>query len=617
MEATILGNRYELLEKIGEGGMSYVYRARCRILDRIVAVKILKEEFSQDLSFVSKFKTEALAAARLSHPNIVNIYDVGQQDDIYYIVMEYVEGKTLKELIAEQGPLNYETAIDIAVMICDGIGHAHEKGIIHKDIKPHNILITNNGMVKVADFGIAQAISKKTITFGGNIVGSVHYISPEQAKGEPLTPATDIYSVGCVLYEMLTGQIPFDAESPVTIALKHIHDEPVPPRQINSSIPAALEGITYQAMEKLPAKRFSSAEQMRNALLNIGSNNYSGYKAGNYNYNNNGNTIVMTPIAKEGRESNTGKKRKRTTVIAIVVIALLGLFSGMLFMLGGNLFGNEVIVPDIVGMNINEAHDELAKLDLTMNVTEEQYSDEFEKDKIIFQDPGKEQKVKAGREINVILSKGSEKIKVPDVEGKEYANAEIIIRNEGLKIGTVDKIYDDKYKEGFIISQNPKGGAEVAKNTKIDLLISKGEAPAKVEMPNLLGLDLKQAQEELLAKNLVPGKITRKDSNEYYNNQVIEQDTAAGVMVEEGTTINLLVSQGPGPIPLTKVVEFSLPNENDYYQVKVILHDAKGERQIYDELHEAGDNITLGVNYFGSASLEIKLNNRPFKTYKL
>jgi serine/threonine protein kinase len=224
----VLGDRYELIEKIGEGGMSIVYKARCRILDRIVAVKVLKEEFAQDDSFVQRFKTEALAAASLSHPNLVNIYDVGQQDECYYIVMEYVQGQTLKELIEREAPLPIEKAIDIAIMICDGLHHAHEKGIIHRDIKPQNVLITEFGIVKVADFGIAQAITKKTITFGGNVVGSVHYISPEQAKGEPLTRATDIYSVGCVLYEMVTGQIPYDADSPITVALKHIHDD-IPP----------------------------------------------------------------------------------------------------------------------------------------------------------------------------------------------------------------------------------------------------------------------------------------------------------------------------------------------------------------------------------------------------
>ncbi|HZK86750.1 MAG TPA: protein kinase, partial [Syntrophomonas sp.] len=267
MDNTILGGRYELLEIIGEGGMAKVYKAHCRLLDRIVAIKILKDEFSKDKGFVEKFRTEALSAARINHPNIVNIYDVGQEDDIYYIVMEFVDGKTLKEVISNEAPLSVEHATDIAIMICDGVHHAHEKGIIHRDIKPHNILITEHGMVKVADFGVARAISNATITYGNNIVGSVHYISPEQAKGEPVNRTTDIYSIGCVLYEMLTGRPPFNAESAITVALKHIHDEVPSPRKLNSNIPIALEGIILKAMQKSPSQRFSTAEEMRNALL--------------------------------------------------------------------------------------------------------------------------------------------------------------------------------------------------------------------------------------------------------------------------------------------------------------------------------------------------------------
>lgn len=613
MEAMVLGDRYELLEKVGEGGMSYVYKARCRILDRIVAVKILKEEFSGDLAFVGKFKTEAMAAARLSHPNIVNIYDVGQQDDIYYIVMEYVEGKTLKQIISEQAPLAVERAVDIAVMICDGVGHAHEKGIVHRDIKPHNILITNSGMVKVADFGIAQAISKKTITFGGNIIGSVHYISPEQAKGEPISPATDIYSLGCVLYEMLTGKIPFDAESPVTVALKHIHDEAVPPREINDRIPTGLEAVIYQAMEKIPVKRFSSAEQMRNALITAGGG-YSRYKAGN---SGNNDTIVMSPISGEGTENNMKKRKMRKSGLIIAAIALLGLFSGMLFMLGGNFFGKEVVVPDIVGKNINEANQELTSRKLVMSVKEEKYSDTYEKDTIMFQDPGKGQKVKEGRKIYVILSKGQEKIEVPDVVNRELNDAEIALRNEGFEIGSIEPVYDDKYEEGYIISQDPRGGTKVAKNSKIDLMVSKGKTPAKVAMPELLGLSLEEAQEKIRDNKLLPGEIKRKESNEYYSNEVIEQDTPAGVMVEEGTEVKLVVSKGPGPLPQTRVVEFTLPQESDYYKVDVILRDAKGERKIYSELHQAGETINIGVNYFGSASVEIQLNGKPYRVKKL
>jgi len=611
LEPKILGNRYELIEKIGEGGMSYVYRARCQILDRIVAIKILKEEYSNDQAFVSRFRTEAMAAARLSHPNIVNIYDVGEHDDVYYIVMEYVEGTTLKELIAQEAPLPVGRAIDIAVMICDGIQHAHDKGIIHRDIKPHNILITTTGMVKVADFGIAQAISKKTITFGGNIVGSVHYISPEQAKGEPVTIATDIYSLGCVLYEMLTGTPPFDAESPVTVALKHIHDEITPPRQINESIPMALEGIIYRAMEKVPEKRFNSAQKMRNDLLNM-DGAYAGYKPGYASKE----TIIMPPVSEEGMDE-TMKKRKLRTSGIIAIIALLGLFSGMLVMLGGNFFGQEVVVPDIVGMDIKEANNELKTVNLVMKVKEKRFSDEFEKDQIIFQEPGKGQKVKEGRQIEVIQSLGFEKIAVPGVVGKQLSDAEIIIGNEGFEIGDIDKNYDDKYKEGYIISQEPRAGTRVAKNSKIDLMVSKGPTPDKIPMPDLIGLTLEEARKKIQDSKLVLGEVTKKDSSDYYADQVIEQDTKPEVMVDEGIPVDLVVSKGPGPVPHTKVVEYPLPQQSDYYKVVIILHDAQGKKKIYDQLHAGGDTVNLMVNYFGNASLEIQLNGKPYTVYKL
>ncbi len=611
MEPKILGNRYELIEKIGEGGMSYVYRARCQILDRIVAIKILKEEYSNDQAFVSRFRTEAMAAARLSHPNIVNIYDVGEHDDVYYIVMEYVEGTTLKELIAQEAPLPVGRAIDIAVMICDGIQHAHDKGIIHRDIKPHNILITTTGMVKVADFGIAQAISKKTITFGGNIVGSVHYISPEQAKGEPVTIATDIYSLGCVLYEMLTGTPPFDAESPVTVALKHIHDEITPPRQINESIPMALEGIIYRAMEKVPEKRFNSAQKMRNDLLNM-DGAYAGYKPGYASKE----TIIMPPVSEEGMDE-TMKKRKLRTSGIIAIIALLGLFSGMLVMLGGNFFGQEVVVPDIVGMDIKEANNELKTVNLVMKFKEKRFSDEFEKDQIIFQEPGKGQKVKEGRQIEVIQSLGFEKIAVPGVVGKQLSDAEIIIGNEGFEIGDIDKNYDDKYKEGYIISQEPRAGTRVAKNSKIDLMVSKGPTPDKIPMPDLIGLTLEEARKKIQDSKLVLGEVTKKDSSDYYADQVIEQDTKPEVMVDEGIPVDLVVSKGPGPVPHTKVVEYPLPQQSDYYKVVIILHDAQGKKKIYDQLHAGGDTVNLMVNYFGNASLEIQLNGKPYTVYKL
>lgn len=613
MKSAVLGDRYELLEKIGEGGMSYVYKARCRTLDRMVAVKILKSEYLNDAGFVEKFNTEALAAAQLSHPNIVNIFDVGQQDDIYYIVMECVEGKSLKELIEEEAPLGAEKAIDIAIMICDGIHHAHTRGIIHRDIKPHNILVTGDGMVKVADFGIAQAISKKTITFGGDIIGSVHYIAPEQAKGETISPATDIYSLGCVLYEMLTGKMPFDAESPITVALKHIHDKPVDPININPNIPVSLQNIVLQAMEKNPANRFANAEQMRDALLDIHNNKFASYSRKHIN----GKTMVLPALG--GEDGKGPRKKLRSTNIILAIIALFGLLGGIFATLGGNLFPDEVVVPDIIGLDIKQADQELGKYNLDLTVSGREPSDEYKKDQVISQSPVKGQKVKEGREIKVILSTGSELFKVPSVVGLNSSDAEISLRNEGFVIASAEKVYDDKYAEDFVISQDPEPGSMAKKGTRVKLMISKGKTPEKIAMPNLLGLTLEEATKKLKESNLVLGEVKRQDSNDYYPEQVMAQGVGADVLVEQQSTIDLTISKGPGPVARTKDIEFQLPSDQDFYTVQIKVRDSREVRMVYNEVHRGSDNVYVAVNYYGSGVAEVLLNgnSKPYKTIKL
>ncbi|MGI5920298.1 MAG: protein kinase domain-containing protein [Syntrophomonadaceae bacterium] len=608
----VLGNRYELIEQIGEGGMATVYKARCRILDRIVAIKILKEDLSRDKSFVEKFRVEALAAARISHPNIVNIYDVGQEGDIHYIVMEYVEGKTLKEIIRRQAPLSIAKAVDIAIMICDGVHHAHQKGVIHRDIKPHNILVTDTGMVKVADFGIARAISSATITFGGNMVGSVHYISPEQAKGEPVNRTTDIYSIGCVLYEMVTGKVPFDAESPITVALKHIHDDVPSPVALNKEIPDALEGIILQAMAKIPAHRFATAEEMRNTLLNIHGNGFSLYG------DRTEKTLVRPNPISEGDENVVKNKRKiRSMNIAIIAIAILGLLSGAVFMMGGSLFGSEVAVPNIENMDIRDANTKLKELGLKMNIIDEQYNDEVEKDRIISQEPSPGQKVKKGREIKVIISKGAELTRVPSLVGYDIDEAETMLQNKGLRLGRTEEAFNNRFAEGQVISQDPEAGEEVSENTKVNVVISKGSEKDRVAMPSLEGLTLQEAKTKLADSGLEIGKITRQESNKYYSDQVISQDTSPGVKVEEGSTVNLVVSSGPGPVTETKAVEFTLPDQQEFYKVVITIKDEQGTRQVYDQIHQASDTVNVILSHFGDGIAEVTVNGQHFKTYSL
>ena len=612
MDNTILGGRYELLEIIGEGGMAKVYKAHCRLLDRIVAIKILKDEFSKDKGFVEKFRTEALSAARINHPNIVNIYDVGQEDDIYYIVMEFVDGKTLKEVISNEAPLSVEHATDIAIMICDGVHHAHEKGIIHRDIKPHNILITEHGMVKVADFGVARAISNATITYGNNIVGSVHYISPEQAKGEPVNRTTDIYSIGCVLYEMLTGRPPFNAESAITVALKHIHDEVPSPRKLNSNIPIALEGIILKAMQKSPSQRFSTAEEMRNALLGMHGQMPADYKPKRRNDKN----MAGAPILAEGDELMKKKRKLSPTGIAIIVIAIIGLLAGVLFT-GGGFFGKEVVVPNIEGMDYKQADTELSKVGLVMSVLSKDYSNEFAKDMVISQNPGKDRKVKAGRKIEVTISKGSELITVPNITGIDIKDAIIKLTQAGLNMGKFDKAYDDAKPEGLVISQDPAKGSRQASGTSIDVVVSLGIQPAKVSMPDLKGLTVDKARTVLQNQKLVLGETTRQESTSYIADQIAAQDKEAGVMIEEGTTVNVVVSTGPGPQVKTRVLQFKLPSSDQNLNVRIVVTDLQGERETYNQMHQGGDVVYTSINYFGSGTAEVFLNGKSAKVYKL
>jgi serine/threonine protein kinase len=609
LNGTILGSRYELIEIIGEGGMSTVYKARCRILDRIVAIKILKDEFSLDKNFVEKFKTEALSAASISHPNIVNIYDVGQENDVHYIVMEYVDGKTLKDIIRQNAPLQVEQALDIAIMVCDGVHHAHEKGIIHRDIKPHNILITEQGMVKVADFGIAQAVSSGTITYGNNIVGSVHYISPEQARGEAINRTTDIYSIGCIIYEMLTGKVPFDADSPITVALRHINDEAPSPISINSNIPKALEGIIYKAMEKIPAHRFQTAQEMRNALLNVhqgSSVEYAGKRMNNR----------ISPGLEERDETVVKKRKLRPVGIALIAIAIVGLLSGVLYMMGGNIFGKEVAVPDIVSMNIKQADDELSQLGLVMNVIARQSDDTVEKDVVISQDPIKGRKVKTGRQINVVISDGSAQVKVPNIVGVDIKEAGTRLASKGLNLGDVQEVSDEKYAAGMVISQKPAVDASVKSGTKVDVVVSIGKSK-RVTMMDLKGLSLDVARKKLEDNKLVLGDVQRQDNTAYFADQVSDQDTAPGVLVDEGSKVNLTISTGPGPTTKTTNLEFTLPTDQQYYKVVITVSDTRGVREVYNVSQKAGDTVSVGITYYGKATAEVLLNSKHFKTYNL
>ncbi|MDF2675230.1 MAG: serine/threonine protein kinase, partial [Clostridiales bacterium] len=328
MIGTLLGNRYEILEKIGEGGMAIVYKAKCHLLNRFVAVKILKDEYSSDKEFVDKFKAEAAAAGSISNSNIVNIYDVGSQDDVNYIIMEYVNGRTLKEVIIQSGRLDYNRALDIAIQIGKALECAHKNGIIHRDIKPQNILVTDEGIVKVTDFGIAKAANSATITNSNKVMGSAHYFSPEQAKGTFVDARTDIYSLGIVLYEMVTGRVPYDAESPVSVALKHLQAQVLPPKNININLPEGLNNLILRAMEKDAISRYQNIKDMLLDLQRIKNNSEYKVELGNAKDEY---TKIMSPVVDntenfEGEEIT--KKNGRRTLLILIPLALLVIIAG-------------------------------------------------------------------------------------------------------------------------------------------------------------------------------------------------------------------------------------------------------------------------------------------------
>ena len=487
MIGEVLGNRYGLIEKIGEGGMAIVYKARDNKLSRLVAVKILKKEFANNKEISDKFKKEATAVANFSDANIVNVLDVGHEEEgnIDYFVMEYVDGKTLKELIVENGKLNYTVAISIAIQIAKALECAHKNNIIHRDVKPQNILVTESGIVKVTDFGIAKSSTSATITNTTTIMGSAHYLSPEQAKGTFIDLRSDIYSLGIVLYEMVTGILPFDGESPVTIALKHIQSEPVEPNKHNASIPDSLNNLIMKAVSKESINRYQNCRELINDLQKIKENpNIPIGARANYD---DGRTIVMEPIRTENvankavsatsnkklysksdfendyeedddeddddffKSKNNSKKSKRnnkTMIIVGVIIMAIALLGGIAFgsglLTGGGASSKSVTIPNIVGMTLDNAKKELEKLGLNIKVSETIESDE-EENTILEMNPTANTQAKKGDTIEVKVSGGIAKVKVPDLRDYEINYIQDLLTQKGLEWNITEQ-YSDNIK---------------------------------------------------------------------------------------------------------------------------------------------------------------------------
>jgi serine/threonine-protein kinase len=586
MNGRILGGRYELIENIGEGGMAIVYKARDNKLNRLVAVKVLKKEFADNEDIAQKFKREATAIAKLSDPNIVNVLDVGHEEEnnIDYFVMEYVNGKTLKDIIIYNGKLGYSTAIDIAIQVAKALECAHKNNIIHRDVKPQNILVTENGDVKVTDFGIAKSSTASTITNTTTIMGSAHYLSPEQAKGTFIDLRSDMYSLGIVLYEMVTGRLPFEGESPVTIALKHIQEEPKAPKDINSSIPESINQLINKAISKDPIKRYQNSRELILDLQKIKEN--PDVNLGTVNNFDDSRTIIMTPIKsveKEVKEKvevttnndfydedesneeekkeviiNNKKKNNKLnkSLIIIAIIASIFLIGGGVFALSSLGKSEEIIVPNIVGMNVEDAKKQLESMGLSLEVIDTKNSAK-EKDTILESNPKANEVVKKGTAIKVIISSGVEKVKVPDLRDYEVNYIMQILDQLGLKYSILEE-YSSSIEAGYFISQYPERGVEVDKGSEVKVTISKGPEIKTINIENYRGLTIDEAKKKLENAN-IPYEIIEKENDRESENGIVLNQSRDGLQIDDGSKITLEVGKYVKPkIDVTKYINVGM-----------------------------------------------------------
>ena len=560
MSNKLLAGRYELIEKIGEGGMAVVYKGKDRLLNRYVAIKILRPEYTKDEQFIESFKRESQASARLSHPNIVGVYDVGKEGNIHFIVMELIDGKVLSEVIKEKGRIEYKEAISIIRQVASALSLAHKNQIIHRDIKPHNILITSTGVAKLADFGIAKAVSAATIVGGSSkIMGSVHYFSPEQARGAYVDERSDIYSLGVVLYEMLTGHVPFDGDNPVSIALMHIND-PIPPltKEV-PAIPPQLEKIVNKATEKYQSNRYKDVDEMIRDLDDIefitkvmGKDAFV-VKPDVSDASEGGRKRkpeeAVTDRHKEHKEQPSSHGKNKLTmfiVIGAVIIAIVGII-GLGFMLGWFGGSDEIEVPSFVGKTLEQAQSEAEAIGLAIQEGDLVFSPDQEEGLIASQNPVEGAKVTKGKVITVNISKGKKDGVVPKIEGMDYEEAKAYLESFGFKMGPGVTV-ESHLPKGVIVSQSIPYGTAAKSGTEINVEISDGKGKEMVKVPNLIGRTPDEANSLLSAAGLsTSGNVVYEEVADMAQNLIFWQGIAADTEVEKGTAVDYTVSKGTKP----------------------------------------------------------------------
>jgi eukaryotic-like serine/threonine-protein kinase len=582
---TVIDGRYKVLRRLGSGGMADVYAAEDQQLGRNVALKLLYRRFAEDVQFVERFRREASSAAGLQHPGIVAIFDRGEWDGTYYIAMEYIEGRTLKDIVRERGPAPPEAAIDIAVQILRAVRFAHKHGVVHRDIKPHNVLIDDDGRVKVTDFGIARA-GASDMTETGAIMGTAQYVSPEQAQGRPVDARSDLYSIGIVLYEMLTGQVPFDGESAVTIALKQVSEDPVPPAQLNPAVSPALEAVVLRAMEKEPERRFADADEFIAAL--------EAARAAP-------NEVLAPPplppvVEEEGR-------RRRWWLWAIVAVALAAIGVGLYL----TLRPEELTVPNVVGQRSATAAQALQNRGFEVDIVQVENAD-VPRDRVAAQDPRPNTKAEEGSTVTITVSTGPGEAPVPAVVGMPRADAERRVRDAGFEV-EIERRFSDEVEKGLVIETAPPEGTSAERGSTVTLRVSRG--PQRVAVPDVTGESEENARSALEAAGLTV-ETNQQESEDQEPGTVLAQDPAAGERVQRGSSVTITVAQAPPPVEIPDVIgdqgdAAQATLDDAGFDVRVREQDtdsAEEDGVVIDqnpaggEEREAGSRVTIVVGRF-------------------